>query len=227
MSKRINHALIMAAGRGQRMMPATRYMPKAMLPYADSTLIAKGIEKLRPYIEHIHVTVGYKGSMLAAHLIEHSVTSIHNTDGKSNSWWIYHTLLSRLDEPLFVLTCDNVTDIDFAELEDDYYSLGAPSCLLVPVRPIVGLDGDFIFHQNQVVTRLSREDTSPIYASGIQVLNPGRISATTQIFSDFNAVWKALIDRADLMVSRVEPRKWYSVDTMEHLERALGKGVGD
>ena len=40
---RINHALIMAAGRGQRMMPLTQVLPKPMAPYLNSTLVADGI----------------------------------------------------------------------------------------------------------------------------------------------------------------------------------------
>ena len=227
MSGRIGHAVIMAAGRGQRMMPATQYMPKAMVPYLESTLIARGIEKLRPAIDHIHVTVGYKGAMLAAHLIEHQVTSIHNTEGRPNSWWLHNTLLSQLDEPVFVLTCDNVTDIDFAELADDYFALGAPPCLLVPVAPVAGLEGDFIFHDNQVITRLTRDEPAPVYACGIQVLNPARISRATAPNGDFNAIWTELMARRELLVARVQPRRWYSVDTPEHLDRAIERMSGD
>ena len=226
MTSRITHAVIMAAGRGQRMMPATQYMPKAMVPYLESTLIARGIEKLRPTIEQIHVTVGYKGGMLAAHLIEHQVTSIHNTEGRTNSWWVHNTLLSQLDEPVFVLTCDNVTDIDFTELAEDYFALGAPPCLLVPVAPVVGLDGDFIFHDNQIITRLTREEPAPTYACGIQVLNPARIARETAADGDFTAIWTELMGRRELLVSRVQPRRWYSVDTLEHLDRAVERMSG-
>lgn len=211
----------MAAGRGQRMMPATNYLPKAMLPFFQSTLVATGIDKIRPHIDNIHVTVGYKGAMLASHLIEHNVTSIHNTDGQSNSWWVHHTLLRSIDEPVFVLTCDNVTDIDFAELAADYFDLGAPPCLLVPVAPIERLDGDFIFHDGPVVTELSRTRRAPTYACGIQVLNPARVAAITAGDGDFGDIWRQLIEQRQLYVSRVEPEKWYSVDTLEHLELCI------
>jgi NDP-sugar pyrophosphorylase family protein len=217
----------MAAGRGQRMMPVTDLVPKAMAPFAESTLVARGIEKLRPAIEQIHVTVGYKGAMLAAHLIEHAVNSIHNTEGKPNSWWLHHTLLSQIDEPVFVLTCDNVTDINFDELAADYFSLGAPPCLLVPVAPVPGLDGDFIWHDNHVVTRLTRNEPAESYACGIQVLNPARIAASCPPDGDFTAIWSTLIERCELLVARVRPNKWYSVDTVEHLERAAARMRGD
>jgi len=218
-SKRIRHTVIMAAGRGQRMMPATSILPKAMLPFFQSTLVATGIDKIRPHIDNIHVTVGYKGAMLASHLIEHEVTSIHNTDGQSNSWWLHNTLLRAIDEPVFVLTCDNVTDIDFDELAEDYFALGAPPCLMVPVKPVEGLDGDYIFHEDQVITELSRTKVAPTYGSGIQVLNPARVAAMTTGDGDFGDIWSELIEKRQMYVSRVEPQKWYSVDTLEHLER--------
>lgn len=222
----IRHTLIMAAGRGQRMMPATDVLPKAMLPYLESTLIAHGIDKVRPHIENIHITVGYKGAMLAAHLIEHGVTTILNTDGKPNGWWLTKSLMRHLDEPMFVLTCDNVTDIDFAELAAEYDALGRPPCLLVPVEPVAGLEGDYIFHDGPVVTRLSRTETAPIYASGIQVLHPARVVELIDGADDFAAIWAQLIAQRQLFVSSVRPRRWYSCDTIEHLDQAVARFQG-
>jgi len=219
----IKHAVIMAAGRGQRMMPLTQVLPKPMAPYLNSTLVAEGITKIGKYIRNIHVTVGYKGAMLAQHLIEHGVTSVLNTDGQPNAWWIYHTLLNRLSEPVFVLTCDNVTDIDFALLEKDYFDSGAPAAMIVPVDPVPGLEGDYIFHRDRYVTEVNRNKPADIYCSGIQVINPGQINQLTTYEGDFYAVWRQLIAQRELLVSSVKPQKWFTVDTLEDLQRA---GVG-
>lgn len=213
----IRHAIIMAAGRGMRMMPLTDSIPKPMAPYLGSTLIADGISRLVGKLEHIHVTVGYKGAMLAQHVIEHGVSSIFNTEGESNSWWIYNTLLKCLNEPIYVLTCDNVVDLDFDLLAENYYLLGAPPCMVVPVKPIRGLEGDYIFHEKQLVTRLSRTEESDIYCSGIQILNPAKINELTTEGESFYSVWSELIEQKRLMVSSVYPKKWYAVDTMEQL----------
>ena len=216
--KRIDHTVILAAGRGQRMMPVTQLVPKAMLPYLQSTLVAHGIDKIRPYIRNIHVTVGYKGAMLAQHLIEHNVTSIHNTHGQTNSWWIHNTLLRGLDEPVFVLTCDNVTDLDFDQLAEDYFRLGAPACLLVPVEPVAHVTGDYIFHDGPIVQALDRDRPAETYASGIQVLNPARVAELTSGEGDFMTIWQELIAQKLLLVSSIRPKKWFSVDTLEDLQ---------
>ncbi len=134
--KKIRHALIMAAGRGTRMLPLTNVIPKPMAPYKGSTLIAEGIKKVTPAIDYLHITVGYKGAVLAQHVIEQGVNSVFNTEGKGNAWWIYNTMMAHLNEPIFVLTADNITDLDFALLSEEYHKYNEPACMVLPVLPI-------------------------------------------------------------------------------------------
>jgi NDP-sugar pyrophosphorylase family protein len=218
----INHALIMAAGRGIRLMPLTDIVPKAMVPFNGSTLIAIGIDKIRKHIPNIYITVGYKGAMLADHVIQHGVTAIFNTTGHDNAWWVFHTLMKHLNEPIFVLTCDNVTDLDFDILAEEYYSFDSPACMVVPVKPVEGLEGDYIFHGNNVVNKLSRYDPSETYCSGIQVLNPYKINQLMEPVDNFYEVWNKLIEKNQLYCSKTLPRKWFVVDTVEQLQRLKG-----
>ncbi|MDX5337618.1 MAG: NDP-sugar synthase [Cyclobacteriaceae bacterium] len=213
----INHALIMAAGRGTRMAPLTNVIPKPMAPLWGSTLIANGIQKLIPHVPHLHITVGYKGSDLAKHVIELGVNSVFNTEGKGNSWWIFNTLMRLIDEPVLVLTSDNVTDLNIDSILMDYRKLGSPACMVVPVQPIEGLVGDFIHHSDNRVIKLDRNDPAPTYCSGIQVLNPARINSILDPVEDFGELWHQLILQNQLYTSSVLPEKWFTVDTLEQL----------
>lgn len=215
--KSIQHALIMAAGRGQRMMPLTEDIPKAMAIHDGSTLIATSIEKLKKSAANIHITVGYKGSMLAKHVIEHNISSIFNTDGKGNAWWIFNTLLKYIDEPVLVLTCDNIVELDTDLLIRDYYKKNEPACMVVPVKPVEGLEGDYIFQQDGVITELNRNKKSEIYCSGIQLLNPKKINQLIEETDDFNFVWQRLIKIQQLFCSEIYPKNWFTVDTVEQL----------
>ena len=223
---KIKHAIIMAAGRGQRMMPLTADLPKAMAPYNGTTLICQGMNQIRRHIDHMHITVGYKGAMLAEHVIHNGVSSVFNTEGRSNSWWIYHTLLKLLNEPIFVLTCDNVMELDFDLLERDYIEFGQPACMIVPVKPVPGLEGDYVFHRNNIVIELNRNKKSDIYCSGIQIINPARVNELTEERGDFYSVWAQLIEAREVVASRVYPKKWFTVDTLEQLgELSLGIAI--
>jgi len=220
---RITHAIILAAGRGQRMGPLSDVVPKPMAPFQGSTLIAQGMRAVRKYVANVHITVGYKKAMLAEHVIQEGAATVINTEGQQNSWWIFNSLAKHIDEPIFVLTCDNVTELDFALLESNYFNLKEPACMVVPVQPVVGLEGDFIFHdKEQFVLELNRSKPAPTYCSGIQVLNPAKINRLVKDTGDFYGVWNGLIAKRQLMVSEVYPKKWISIDTFEQLVKATG-----
>lgn len=209
----------MAAGRGTRMAPLTDLIPKPMAPLWGSTLIANGIKKLLPHIPHLHITVGYKGADLAKHVIELGVHSVFNTEGKGNSWWIFNTLMKNLNEPVMVLTSDNVTDLNIDLIVNDYYRLGSPACMVVPVKPIEGLVGDFIHQEDNLISKLDRHAPASTYCSGIQVLNPSKINQLMSPVEDFGELWSNLINHKQLFSSSVLPDRWFTVDTLEQLTR--------
>lgn len=213
----INHAVILAAGRGVRLMPRTKKIPKAMVKVKNQTLILNGIKKIQSYIKNIHITVGYKGSVLAKHVIENNVNSVINTNKRGNAWWIFNFPFNQLNEPVFVLTCDNITNIDFSLIEKDYNKKGKPACFLVPVKPIENLEGDYIHKKKNIVLKLSRKEKSDIYCSGIQVVNPYKINKIMNTTEDFNVVWKQLIFKKKLIVSDISPKKWFTIDNVKQL----------
>ena len=218
-NKTIKHSFIMAAGRGVRLKPLTDKIPKAMIKFKQSTLISRGINKLKKKFKNIHISVGYKGPILAKHLIENNVSTIFNTEGHGNCWWIFNTIIKHLNKPILVLTCDNITNIDFKKIEKDYLKKNSPPCMLIPVNPIKDLDGDYIFHKNNIVHNLSRNKISNIYCSGIQILNPFVINKIIKPCEDFNLLWKNLIKKKKLLVSDQMPKKWFTVDNIKQFKR--------
>ena len=212
-----NHAIILAAGRGIRLMPLTKNIPKALVKVQNQTLILNGIKKLKKYIKNIHITVGYKGSLIAKHVISHDVSSVINTNKKGNSWWIFNFPFNLLNEPIVVLTCDNITNIDFKLLKKDYMQKKSPPCYLIPVKPIKKLDGDYIHRKKNIVKKLSRKNKSDIYCSGIQIINPYQINKLVNKTKDFNALWNQLIKKNKLYVSDIIPKQWFTIDKIEHL----------
>ena len=177
----------------------------------------RGIKRIQKYIKNIHITVGYKGSMLAKHVIENKVNSVINTNKKGNAWWIFNFPFCYINEPVFVLTCDNITNINFRLIEKDYIKKGRPDCFLVPVKPINKLEGDYIHRKNNIVTKLSRKIKSDIYCSGIQVVNPYKINQTVKKTQDFNKVWSKLISNKKLIVSDILPKNWFTIDNLKQL----------
>jgi NDP-sugar pyrophosphorylase family protein len=213
----IRHAVIMAAGRGNRMRPMTDTIPKAMAPYRGDTLIGNSLRMLHNNMAYIHVTVGYQRAVLSKYLMEIGVDTILNTEGHENAWWIHNTLLCHVDEPVLVLTCDNITMLDKDFLTREYYRTGALACMVVPVKPIPNVDGDFVDHIEGIVTRIQRKQPTEMYCSGIQVLNPAKVVSLTRDISDFYSIWNQLIVQRQMTTSNIYPHPWFTVDTLEQL----------
>lgn len=222
--KSFNHALIMAAGRGLRMMPLTATRPKAMAELNGNSLIGHNIYRLSNKIKNIHITVGYKNSILASHVISKNVSSVINTSKKDNCWWIYNSLLKNINEPILVLTCDNIVDLDLITILEDYKKLKRPHCMMITVKTNNKLKGDYLkIKKNRVVNSISRSIKSEFYASGIQVLNPKKINQYTKPVDNFYDLWDQLMKKNLLFCSNIQPEKWCEIDTIQQLKEQKKK----
>jgi len=215
---KLQNAIILAAGRGIRMMPLSRNIPKPMIKINGQSLIERGIENINKKIKNVYITVGYKSSKLSAHVINKGANAIFNTEGKGNSWWIYKTLLAKIDEPVLVLTCDNLFKLNYNFIMKEYKRLKNPACVIFPVSPVKNCKGDFIFSKNNKIFGFSRKKTSNFYASGIQVINPYKINKITTFSNSFSGVWKKLINKNKLYLSKIYPGQWYAIDNLQNLK---------
>jgi len=216
--QKLENVLILAAGRGNRMRPLSDIIPKAMAPYKGDTLIGNTLKNFKDGDYLIHVTVGYKSAILSQYLLNGGVVStLINTEGQDNSWWIFNSLLKNLNAPLLVLTCDNITELDLKFFEFEYNRLKQPSCMIVPVKPIPQIEGDFIEDVDSIITSLKRDNPTNKYCSGIQVLNPFKINTAINACNNFYEVWMQLIEKKQLYTSDIYPKSWFSVDTLDQL----------
>jgi len=86
-----------------------------------------------------------------------------NTDGHGNGWWIYNTLIKNLDEPVLILTCDNIVELDIDILTKEYFSYDSPPCLIVPVPPVKGLDGDLFLLKKILLPNYRAPNLLPLW----------------------------------------------------------------
>jgi len=213
------HAIILAAGRGLRMMPLTKKTPKALAMFNGQTLVEQVINKIKKKIKNIHITVGYKGNLVASHVVLKGVQTVFNTKKKGNEWWIYNTPLQKINKLMLVLTCDNVIDLDFIYLKKQIKIFKKASCILVAVKPDSKFEGDYIFSNKNRVLKIERKKKSNLYASGIQILNPYLINKITKKTEDFTSVWKQLIKKNKLYHTNIYKKKWLAIDNVSQLKK--------
>lgn len=215
------YSLIMAAGKGERMLPFTKTHPKAMVEVDGKPLICFLLEQISLISEKVFITTGYNGHEITAYFLDKNNISFINTYHKGNAWWIFHSLMKDVDEPVLVSDCDILTSIDVNYIDLNCRNAGYPACLILPVKPVNGVEGDYLFGRKGKVFSFSRTQKSDIYSSGLQVINPYKINQLiNKRAENISDVWNLLIEKGELYYAETYPHKWYSINTMEQLNEA-------
>jgi MurNAc alpha-1-phosphate uridylyltransferase len=166
-------AMILAAGRGERMRPLTDHMPKPLLPVAGRPLIVHHLERLRAAgIVEVVINMGHLGAQLPAALGNgrawglNIIWSPEPPEALETGGGIFQALPLLGTEPFVVVNGDIWTDYPFTQLPDA--PIGLAHLVLVD-NPPHHAGGDFaLLEDGQVM-----EQASPrLTFSGISVLRP-------------------------------------------------------
>jgi MurNAc alpha-1-phosphate uridylyltransferase len=165
-------AMLLAAGRGERMRPLTDHTPKPLLRVAGQTLIGRHIEALaRAGIYELVVNHAHLGAQLIAALGDGSDYGVHidyaaePPGALETGGGIFNALPLLGEAPFLVVNADIWTDFDFAALPQQPESLAH---LVLVDNPAHHPQGDFALENGRV-----RDDgPARLTFSGIGVYGP-------------------------------------------------------
>lgn len=170
-------AMILAAGRGERLRPLTDQTPKPLLLIAGKPLIQRHIEALvRAGITELVINHAWLGEQIEAALGDGSrfgaqiVYSSEGGQALETGGGIVKALPLLGDEPFLVVNSDVVTDFDFSTLPQ--ILSGLAHLVLVP-NPVHHARGDFVLEGDHVILG----DEARLTFSGIGVYDPGLFAA--------------------------------------------------
>lgn len=218
----INTAIILAAGKGRRMLPLTKKIPKALIKIKNKTLIERKISSLKKInIKNIHVTVGHKSFLLSKYLSKKNINSIINTEGHDNAWWIKNSILGSINEYVLLTTCDSIINLNKKFLINEIKNNLNYPCILLIVKPNKNFKGDYIILKNKKIDEISRKKKTKLFASGIQIINPYKINkiVKSKKIDNFNKLWSFLIKKNKIGYTKIYKKKWSSFDTVDQIKK--------
>jgi MurNAc alpha-1-phosphate uridylyltransferase len=165
-------AIVLAAGRGERMRPLTDTTPKPLLPVAGKPLIGYHLEALvRAGIRDVVINLSWLGHRIRETLgdgRDYGVNIQYSDEGPvalETGGGIFNAMALLGSGPFLVVNGDTWTDFDLSTLELDREALAR--LVLVP-NPPHNTRGDFGIEGNSVVER----DTDRYTYSGIGMYRP-------------------------------------------------------
>ncbi|MBT8489515.1 MAG: NTP transferase domain-containing protein [Deltaproteobacteria bacterium] len=112
--------VIMAGGKGTRLEPFTRVLPKPLIPVGDKPVIDHIIDRFRVYgISEFYLTIYHMAKIIRSYFEEkepgYSVGIVAEDEPRGTAGSL-KLLADKLNKPFFVSNCDIVIDTDYADL---------------------------------------------------------------------------------------------------------------
>ena len=152
----IKQAMILAAGRGKRMMPLTKDMPKSMLKIGNMTLIEDKIVRLTEAgVERIIINTGYLGEYIRDHVGDGSKYGINIVISDEGLMPIgtangIRIMLEKFNnEPFILVNADIWTNYLFIDLRNELIDNCLAHIILTP-KPSYA-NGDFNLANNKII----------------------------------------------------------------------------
>jgi NDP-mannose synthase len=170
-------AVIMAGGRGTRLAPFTKVLPKPLIPLGDHPILEIIICQLRQAgIIDVVLAVNYMADLFRAYFqngerLRVNITYSLEEEPLGTAGAL--TLIEGLDQPFIVMNADLATDLDFADLYDFHVRNDAAITMALYPRE-VKIDFGVIELDEQAHVLGIREKPSYDFLinMGIYVVNP-------------------------------------------------------
>jgi len=219
-------AMILAAGRGERMRPHTDHAPKPLIPVAGKPLIQRHLENLRAAgIGEVVINLGWLGEKIRG--VVGDGTKFGMSVRYSEEGWpalesgggIFHALGLLGSGPFVVVNGDVYTDFPLAQLAQRARTLDAATLahlVLVP-NPAHNPRGDFALERGRVG---NREDGRFTF-SGLSVHRPEFFEGCTAGHFPLLPLWRRSAGLGHLS-GEVYEGCWSDVGTPERLAELEG-----
>jgi MurNAc alpha-1-phosphate uridylyltransferase len=209
-------AMLLAAGRGERMRPITDSTPKPLVPVGGRPLIAWHLAALaRAGIREVVINLSWLGAQVRATLgdgRDYGVLITYSDEGPvplETGGGIFRAVPLLGPGPFLVVNADIWTDIDFAALALEE---GAQARLLLIPNPPHHPRGDFGLEGDLVVSR----DTDRYTYSGVGVYRPEFFGGCTAGRFPLLPLLNRAIAAAAVR-GQVHRGEWCDVGTVERL----------
>ncbi len=169
--------VIMAGGKGTRLYPYTKILPKPLIPIGDIPIMERIIDRFCEYgVRDFWATVNYKKSMIKSYFAENEhnyhITYVEE-DKPLGTAGSLRLIEGAFDRPFIVTNCDILIDADYEDLYKYHTEAGNELTIVTALKNIVVPYG--VIHSSENGAIISMEEKprlSYFVNTGMYILNP-------------------------------------------------------
>jgi dTDP-glucose pyrophosphorylase len=172
--------VVMAGGKGTRLYPFTKILPKPLIPIGDTPIVERIIDCFTKYgIRKYYITVNYKKGMIKAYFAElnppYDIEYVEETKPLGTGGSI-KLIKDVFNKPLFVTNCDALILADYGDIYDYHIASGNDITMISSLKNFTVPYG--VVHTGDNGELLSMEEKpklSYFINSGMYIINPETI----------------------------------------------------
>lgn len=224
--RRDNLVVIMAGGKGKRLLPLTEQCPKPLLNVCEKPILESILESFMYYgFWNIAISVNYKAQMIKEYFVDGSrwnaqIRYIDESEPLGTAGAL--SLLSeRPSQPFFVINGDLLTNVNFTSLLDFHIEHESTATMCVRKYEMEVPYGVVTMNDCRVMDIIEKPVERYFVNAGIYVLSPDCLdSIPTQVFFDMPDMIKALIAQGKAVCSFPMREYWMDIGRIGDFERA-------
>ena len=220
--------VIMAGGKGTRLLPDTQVLPKPLLPIGNNTILEQVIDSFREAgCGTFYISIHYRKNLIKAYFQDlhpdYEVVYVEEEEFLGTAGSLY-LVKDRISEPFFVSNCDILLDVDYGKIMRFHKEQGNMITLITSLKNytipygVVNIDG-----QGSVESLSEKPALSFLVNTGVYVLNPQVLALIPQEkFMHITDLIQICLDRGDKIgVYPITEKAWEDMGEFSSMEEML------
>lgn len=220
-----NKVVIMAGGRGMRLRPLTKNIPKPMLKVGNKPILQIIIEKFKKSgYKNFIICVNYKSKIIKDFFGDGSKfgVKIEYIDEKKRMGTAGALSLFKLKpkKPFFVINGDLLTNLDFEKLIDFHHEHNSKATMCISEYNIKSPYGEVKLDVENIITIAEKPVHKFFVNAGVYVLDPSCIDLVPKKFYDMTSLFKKIIINKNKVVSFPIGEYWLDIGRFNDYKKA-------
>lgn len=220
--------VIMAGGRGSRLEPFTKVLPKPLIPVGEKPVIDHIIDRFTAYgISEFYLTIHHMSKILRAYFEEkkpdYSIEFAEEDEPRGTAGSL-KLLADRLDRPFFVSNCDIIIEADYIDLYSFHAKNGYDITLVASTKEFNIPYGICELNSGGTLKQIQEKPAySFLVNTGLYVLNPDVINLIPDdgLFHITHLMDKVKENNGTIGVYPVSEKAWIDVGQWAEYRKAL------
>lgn len=222
-----NKVVIMAGGKGMRLRPLTKNIPKPMLKVGKKPILQIILEKFKESgYKNFVICVNYKSKVIQDFFGDGmkfgvKITYIHEKIKMGTAGAL--SLLKKnmkINEPFFVMNGDLLTNLNFEKLLDFHQNHNSKATMCIREYNIESPYGEVQLSKENIIGINEKPSHKFFVNAGIYILDPKCINLIPKRFYDMPTLFKKIIDKKEKVISFPLGEYWLDVGRINDFKKA-------